>query len=249
MEPTFIQFVLVGFVAQLIDGALGMAYGVSSNTFLLSLGLPPAVSSASVHLSEVFTTAVSGTSHWRLGNIDKQLVLTLVLPGMIGGAVGAYLLTAISGDAIRPYLSLYLALMGVYIVWKALRRQTNEMRTDTPRYISLLGVIGGFFDAIGGGGWGPIVTTTLVARGNNPQKTVGSVNLSEFAVTLTQSIVFLLTLKVIAWEVVGGLMVGGVLAAPLGAVMVQRIPAKALMGIIGVLIITLSLRTMMLAWL
>ncbi|MBE2223446.1 MAG: sulfite exporter TauE/SafE family protein, partial [Anaerolineae bacterium] len=212
-------------------------------------GLPPALASASVHLSEVFTTAVSGTSHWRLGNIDKKLVTKLLLPGMIGGAVGAYLLTSIPGDVIRPYLSLYLALMGIYIIWKALRRKTSNTRTDTPKYTSVLGVVGGFFDAIGGGGWGPIVTTTLLARGNNPQKTVGSVNLSEFAVTLTQSIVFLLTLKVIAWNVVAGLIVGGVLAAPLGALMVRRVPAKALMGIIGVLIITLSLRTMILAWL
>ena len=247
MEPMFWQFVVVGFVAQMIDGALGMAYGVSSNAFLLSLGLPPAVASASVHLAEVFTTAVSGASHWRMGNVDRALVKRLLIPGVIGGVTGAYILSTVDGDAIKPYLSAYLAVMGVYILWKALRGPAKEGVVTPPRHISLLGLFGGFVDAIGGGGWGPVVTTTLVARGNSPRKTVGSVSLSEFAVTLSQSVVFFLTLGMVHWQVVTGLLLGGVLAAPWGAYLVKRVPARALMSFIGVLIIGLSVRTIVLA--
>lgn len=247
MEPIFWQFVVVGFVAQLIDGAMGMAYGVSSNAFLLSLGLPPAVASASVHLAEVFTTFISGASHWRMGNIDRVLVKRLLIPGVAGGVLGAYILSSVSGETIRPFLSVYLALMGAYILWKAFSGRIDRPRTTAPRHISLLGLVGGFVDAIGGGGWGPVVTTTLVARGNSPRETVGSVNLSEFAVTLAQSIVFFLTLGMIHWQVVLGLLLGGVLAAPAGAYLVHRIPARALMSFIGVLIIGLSVRTIVLA--
>ena len=247
MEPLFWQFVVVGFVAQMIDGALGMAYGVSSNAFLLSLGLPPATASASVHLAEVFTTAVSGASHWRMGNVDRGLVKRLLIPGVAGGVTGAYILSTVDGDTIKPYLSAYLAIMGVYILWKAFSGKADQPKSSAPRHISLLGLLGGFLDAVGGGGWGPVVTTTLVARGNSPRETVGSVNLSEFAVTLAQSIVFFLTLGVVHWQVVTGLLLGGVLAAPLGAHMVRRVPARALMSFIGVLIIGLSVRTILLA--
>lgn len=248
MEPTFLHFVLVGFAAQLIDGSLGMAYGVSSNAFLLSLGLPPAAASASVHMAEVCTTAISGSAHWRFGNVEWGLVKRLALPGVLGGVIGATILSTVPGETIRPFLSLYLALMGVYILWKAFGRAKLAQRNDTPRHLSLLGLTGGFFDAIGGGGWGPIVTTSLIARGNNPRKTVGSVNLSEFAVTLAQSITFLLTIGLTHWQVVAGLLLGGVIAAPFGAYVVRRLPARMLMSAIGVLIIFLSARTLLLLW-
>lgn len=248
MEPTIWHFMLVGFVAQLIDGALGMAYGVSSNTFLLSLGLPPAAASASVHMAEVCTTAISGTAHWRLGNVDRDLIKRLALPGVLGGFLGATILVKTPGEVIKPFLAAYLALMGVYILWKAFHRSKLVTRNDAPHHLSLLGLAGGFFDAIGGGGWGPIVTTSLLARGNNPRKTVGSVNLSEFAVTLVQSITFLLTIGLTHWQVVLGLLLGGVVAAPFGAYLVRRMPARALMGAIGVLILFLSMRTILAAW-
>jgi hypothetical protein len=248
MDPLFWQFVLVGFVAQMIDGALGMAYGVSSNAFLLSLGLHPAVASASVHLAEVFTTAVSGTAHWRMGNVDGALVKRLLVPGVLGGVLGAYILSSVDGDRIKPYLSIYLVIMGVYILYKAIWGRARTPAQAAPRHISLLGLLGGFLDAVGGGGWGPVVTTTLLARGNNPRKTVGSVSLSEFSVTFAQSIVFLLTLGVVHWQIVLGLLLGGLVAAPLGAHIVRRIPARALMGVIGLLIIGLSLRTIVLAF-
>ena len=240
-------YILVGFVAQIIDGALCMAYGVSSNTFLLSIGIPPAAASASVHMAEVVTTGVSGIFHWRLGNIDKDLIKRLAIPGVIGGIVGAYLLTSLEGGVIKPFISAYLLIMGVIIIVKAFRNNNRERKITT--HIAPLGLIGGFFDAIGGGGWGPIVTTTLVARGNNPRYSIGSVNFSEFFVTLAESITFILTLSLAKyWLIILGLLVGGATAAPLAASLTKKIPARVLMGLVGALIIALSLRTIILSW-
>jgi len=228
----------------MIDGALGMAYGVSSNTFLLSVGVSPAIASASVHVAETFTTAVSGISHWRLGNVDRELFKKLIIPGVLGAVVGAYILSNIDGNIIKPYISAYLLVMGVVILVKALRNNHREQKVTS--HISILGAIGGFFDAIGGGGWGPIVTTTLVARGNNPRFTIGSVNSSEFFITFSQSVVFIFALfsdLVSNWMVIVGLLVGGMIAAPFAAVVTRKLPVRLLMGMVGVLIILLSLRT------
>jgi hypothetical protein len=230
----------------MIDGALGMAYGVSSNTFLLSIGIPPAAASASVHMAEVVTTAISGASHWKLGNLDWDLIKRLAIPGVLGAIIGAYLLTQIPGDTMKPFVSAYLLIMGVVILVKALRNNHKEQKVTT--HISILGVIGGFFDAVGGGGWGPIVTTTLVARGNNPRFTIGSVNFSEFFVTLSQSIVFVLTLQFSQyWQIILGLLIGGAIAAPLAAFMTKKLPVRALMISVGILIIILSIRTIYLS--
>ena len=241
-------YVVVGFAAQMIDGALGMAYGVSSNTFLLSLGLPPAAASASVHMAEVVTTGVSGYSHWRLGNVDWGLVKRLVIPGAIAGGIAAYLLTSIDGNVIKPYISAYLLIMGIVILYKAFNlKQRKPTGIHTAR-VSALAVVGGFFDAIGGGGWGPIVTTTLVARGKDPRLTIGSVNFSEFFITLTESIVFIVTLSFGEyWQIILGLLIGGAIAAPLAAHMTKRLPVKALMIMVGCIIIALSIRTILLA--
>lgn len=248
MELTILLYVLVGFAAQMIDGALGMAYGVSSNTFLLSLGIPPAAASASVHMAEVVTTGVSGAAHWRLGNIDWNLVKRLLIPGVIGGVAGAYLLTSIDGNVIKPIVSAYLLLMGVVILVKAIRYDPKPHSGVHTARVSVLGVIGGFFDAIGGGGWGPIVTTTLVARGKDTRLTIGSVNFSEFFVTLAQSITFVLTLNFFEyWQIILGLLIGGVIAAPIAAILAKRLPVKALMMMVGVIIILLSIRTIFLA--
>jgi len=226
---------------------MGMAYGVSSNAFLLSLGIPPAAASASVHMAEVVTTGVSGFSHWRLGNVNWKLVRRLLIPGVLGGIAGAYLLTSIDGNVIKPYISAYLLIMGIVILVKAFRNPTpSNGEHGTPT--SLLGLVGGFFDAIGGGGWGPLVTTTLVARGDNPRFTIGSVNLSEFFVTLATSITFVLTLSFSQyWQIILGLLIGGVIAAPLAAFMARKLPIKALMILVGLLIIFLSVRTIYLA--
>jgi uncharacterized membrane protein YfcA len=245
MELTILLYVLVGFTAQMIDGALGMAYGVSSNTFLLSLGIPPAAASASVHMAEVVTTGVSGVSHWRLGNVDWKLVRRLLIPGVLGGVAGAYLLTSIDGNVIKPYIAAYLLLMGGVIIYKAF---TIQPRTKPDEYhgpnISWLGLLGGFCDAIGGGGWGPVVTSTLVARGKYARTTIGSVNFSEFFVTLSQSVVFVLTLSLTEYgQIILGLLLGGAIAAPLAARMTKLLPLKTLMILVGVLIMILSIRT------
>jgi hypothetical protein len=242
MDINFLTFVLVGFIAQLIDGALGMAYGVSSNTFLLSIGIPPAAASASVHMAEVVTTAISGFSHWRLGNLDRRLVFSLLIPGAVGAVVGAYILTNLPGDTLKPFIAAYLLIMGVVILFKSFNGNHKEQRVTS--HLSILGVIGGFFDAIGGGGWGPIVTSTLVARGNNPRKTIGSVNFAEFFVTFSQSVVFVFTLSFGEyWKIILGLLIGGAVAAPLAAFVTRRLPVRYLMLMVGVLIILLSIRT------
>jgi uncharacterized membrane protein YfcA len=249
MEVTILVYVLVGFIAQMIDGALGMAYGVSSNTFLLSLGIPPAAASASVHMAEVVTTAISGYSHWKLGNVDWKLVKRLLIPGVAGGVLGAYILTSIDGNIIKPWIAAYLLFMGGLIIYKAYtitpRKKPDEYHGPM---VSLLGVLGGFCDAIGGGGWGPVVTSTLVARGKFPRTTIGSVNFSEFFVTFAQSVVFVFTLNFAEyWQIILGLLIGGGIAAPLAARMARQLPVKTLMIMVGVLIIILSIRTIYLA--
>jgi uncharacterized protein len=239
-------FILVGFIAQLIDGALGMAYGVSSNSFLLGIGLPPASASASVHMAEVVTTAISGFSHWRLGNLDTGLIKKLLLPGALGAVLGAYILTNLPGDVLKPFIAIYLLIMGVTIVIKGLKKDHPEQKVTS--HISTLGVAGGFFDAIGGGGWGPIVTSTLVARGNNPRLTIGSVNFSEFFITFAQSVVFVFSLQFDEyWKIILGLLLGGAAAAPLAALVTKKLPVRRLMLLVGSLIIVLSIRTLYLA--
>ena len=249
MELNILLFILVGFFAQMIDGALGMAYGVSSNTFLLGLGIPPAAASASVHMAEVVTTGISGYSHWKLGNVDMKLVRRLLVPGVIGGLLGAYILTAIDGNIIKPYIAVYLMIMGGIIIYKAFTMVPRKKHDEYhgPR-ISLLGLFGGFFDAIGGGGWGPVVTSTLVANGKHVRRTIGSVNFSEFFVTLGESILFIFTLNFGEyWQIILGLLIGGAIAAPIAARLAQKLPIKTLMIVVGVLIILLSIRTLYLA--
>jgi hypothetical protein len=190
------------------------------------------------------TTAVSGAFHLKFGNVDKKVLRRLLIPGVIGGAIGAYVLTEIPSTTIKPLVAGYLIIMGGIILWKAFRKVApKELKTK----LVPLGLVGGFFDAIGGGGWGPVVTTTLVARGKEPRLVVGSVNLAEFFVTLSESFVFILTIGLIHWKIIIGLMIGGVLAAPLAAYVCSRIPRRPMMCMVGVLIIAVSLRTLILS--
>ncbi len=248
MDTTLFTFIIIGFLAQIIDGSLGMAYGVSSTTFLLGVGIPPALASASVHLAEVFTTAISGFSHWKLGNVNKEIVKKLLVPGVLGGITGAYILTSLPTEIIKPLVSIYLLIMGLVILKKVIGKDDHKPRAISSKKLIFLGAIGGLFDAIGGGGWGPIVTTTLVAQGETPRFTIGSVNLTEFAVTLAQSVAFALLLQGVVWDVVAGLLIGGVIAAPFGAYIIKKLPARALMGMVGLVIITLSMRTLYLTF-
>jgi uncharacterized membrane protein YfcA len=234
-------FILAGFVAQLVDGALGMAYGLTATTFLLSFGVVPATASATVHAAEVFTTGVSGLSHHYFGNVDKKLFLKLVIPGVLGAAVGAYLLASLPGEGMAPFISAYLLIVGVVVIVKAFKAFPPIAVT---RHIAPLGFFGALIDAMGGGGWGPIVASTLLARGSHARITVGTVNAAEFFITLSASIVFLVTLGLQNGYIILGLALGGILAAPLGAYMVKRISLKPLMVGVGLLIVFLSLRTL-----
>ncbi len=242
-------YILVGFIAQMIDGSLGMAYGVSANSFLLTLGASAVLASSSVHAAEVCTTLVSGLSHLKFGNVDKRMVLRLLIPGIIGGGLGAYVLTQLDGNLIKPFITIYLLVMGLRILYKAFRPTPEHEKEPKTSLLVALGLVGGGFDAIGGGGWGPVVTSTLISTGHSPRKSIGSVNFSEFFVTLTESIVFVATLGLADnWKIILGLLIGGVIAAPFGAMITKKLPTKAIMIIVGVLIIFLQLRTLYQIW-
>jgi uncharacterized membrane protein YfcA len=234
-------YIIVGLSAQLVDGALGMAYGATSSSLLLGLGVSPAVSSASVHVAEVFTTGASGFAHFKLGNVNKKLFLCLLIPGMIGAVSGAYLLSdKIDGDVIKPFISAYLLILGIIVIRKGV--QKNKRKSKTKR-LGPLAFMGGFMDAIGGGGWGPIVTSTLLSKGRTVHYTIGSVNAAEFFISLSSAATFLIFTGISSWQVIIGLVIGGVIASPFAAVLVRKIKRKPLMIMVGILIIILSLRT------
>lgn len=238
-DRMFWTAVAVGFLAQAIDGALGMAYGVTSTTFLLSAGATPAMASASVHIAEVFTTGASGLAHARLGNVNKKLFVRLLAPGIVGAVLGAVLVTQVDGKVLKPFISAYLFGMGLYILSKAWRRV--RARRDEPRHVGKLALFGGFVDAAGGGGWGPVVTTTLVGSGHDPRSTIGSVNFAEFFLALAGALSFTLLAVTGVWLLVAGLVLGGLFAAPLAAVTTKKLDARVLMVLVGVLISALSL--------
>jgi len=221
-----------------VDGALGMAYGITSTSFLLATGRSPAVASASVHIAEVFTTGVSGISHIKLGNVNKSLFLRLLVPGMVGAAAGAWVVSTVDGAAIKPFIAAYLLLMGLYVISKIFRK--IKPRREEPKHVAKLGLFGGFVDAAGGGGWGPVVTTTLVGTGNDPRMTIGSVNLAEFFLTFISAGVFAMLVDENPWVTVAGLVVGGMFAAPFAAMLTKRLHTKALLALVGSVIVLIS---------
>jgi len=225
---------LIGFAAQLVDGALGMAYGQISSTLLISLGVPPAAASASVHTAETFTTAVSGISHVAHRNVDWKLFGRIAVPGVVGGVLGAYALASIDAAVAKPFVMAYLTALGLYLFYRGVMHRHTER---TPRIVSPLGLAGGFLDAAGGGGWGGIVTSHLLVQGSNPRKTIGTVNTAEFFLTITISATFLATL---GWEAFTtatlGLLIGGVLAAPFGARIAKRVDPDKLLTFVGALL-------------
>jgi hypothetical protein len=240
MWEDLILFVAVGFAAQMVDGAVGMAYGLSATSVLLSFGIPPATASASVHAAEVFTTGISGAAHWRLGNVQWSTVKKLAISGMLGGGLGAYVLTTIPAEMVKPIVTTYLLLMGAWIVWKAIAAQAAS--SEPPSWVVPLGFGGGFLDAAGGGGWGPIVASTLLGQGTKPRYTIGSVNAAEFFVALVISLTFLGTIGLELWPIITGLILGGALAAPIAAYVAKTVPDRPLMLLVGAIIILLSIR-------
>lgn len=249
LTPDIFYFIMAGFVAQMIDGALGMAYGVTATTFLTSVGISPLFATASVHSSEIFTSGVSGYMHLKFGNINSKLFKAVVIPGVIGAALGAYLITEISDlDIVAKYLSpaisVYTAILGILILRKAL---TKRIKKRPVRNIGLLAWFGGFVDAIGGGGWGPIVNSTLIAAGRHPRYTIGSVNLAEFFVSFASSVVFAMFAGLGNYGlVIVGLILGGMIAAPIAAHLAQKLPVKTMMVLVGLVVVLVSLRKIIL---
>ena len=236
---SLLPFVAAGFVAQLIDGALGMAFGVISTTILLSLGVPPAAASAGVHTVETFTTGVSAVSHTLHRNVDWRLFARIAIPGVIGGGLGAYILTGIDASIARPFVLTYLALIGIYLIWRGLHYPPEH---KPAKVVEPLGLVGGFLDAVGGGGWGPIVTGNLLAQGADPRRTIGTVNTAEFLVTTVISATFIAALGWAAFTAATvGLLIGGVVAAPIGAFAVRKAAAKSLLVQVGILLTQTSL--------
>jgi uncharacterized membrane protein YfcA len=241
-----VPFILIGFAAQLIDGALGMAFGQISSTLLITMGVPPAAASAGVHTAETFTTAVSGISHVAHRNVDWRLFFRIVIPGVFGGILGAYVLTQVNANTAKPYVLAYLTALGLYLFYRGIMHRHTERR---PKIVEPLGLAGGFLDAAGGGGWGAIVTTNLLVQGSNPRKTIGTVNTAEFFLTITISATFLATLtfagtaedRDLLLKATMGLLIGGVLAAPFGAWIAKRVNADTLLTFVGALLTLVSL--------
>lgn len=241
-------FIAIGFAAQMIDGALGMAFGVITQTLLVSaLGVPPATASASVHLVEMFTTGASGASHIWHRNVDWGLFWRLVPFGVAGGVAGAYALSSIDASAARPFVMIYLTGIGFYLLWKAVR--LSKPRFEDPRYTRPLAAAGGFLDAAGGGGWGPVVTSNLLIQGGDPRKIIGTVNSAEFLLTLSISIAFIATLGFAAFTLITvGLIIGGVVAAPFGAILASRVKPRVLLIAVAVVLIATSAYSIYKAW-
>ncbi len=245
LSPNIFYFIAAGFVAQMIDGALGMAYGVTATTFLTSVGISPVFATASVHSSEIFTSGVSGYMHLKFGNINSRLFKAVLIPGVIGAALGAFLITTLAdlelvAKYLAPAISVYTAILGGLILKKALVKRVKKRPV---KRIGLLAWFGGFIDAIGGGGWGPIVNSTLIAAGRHPRYTIGSVNLAEFFVSFASSVVFAMYAGLSNYGmVILGLILGGMIAAPIAARLAQRLPVKTMMVLVGIVVILVSLR-------
>lgn len=244
LDKTVLIFILGGFIAQMVDGALGMAYGVTATTFLLSFGVTPAAASASVHTSEIFTTGASGLMHLKFKNVNTKLFKHLLIPGIIGAIIGAYILSSFQsyGNIIKPLVSIYTLILGVVIIVKAIRKLKEKKKI---KRIGALAFIGAFLDSIGGGGWGPIVSSTLIARGRAFRYTIGSVNLAEFFITLASSITFFTVIGIQHWTMIAGLVIGGMIAAPFAAIMTSRIPVRAGLIFVGIVVIIVSLRNIL----
>jgi len=228
----------IGFVAQVIDGALGMAFGVVSTSAMLALGMPPAQASAVVHTAEIFTTGASAASHIYHRNVDWRLVTRLGIAGVAGAVLGAWVLSNLDASFVRPYIAAYLLLVGIFILLKAWRLAPAR---DAPGpWVGPIGFVAGFLDASGGGGWGPVATSTLIGSGHTPRMVVGSVNTTEFFVTVAAATTFFVELGASPWRELFALVIGGMLAAPLGGWAVKHFSPRVLMVAVGCLVIALS---------
>ena len=242
LDKEFFFMLAVGFLAQLVDGALGMGYGVISTTLLLSGGLNPAVISGSIHTAEMFSSGASGFSHYRFGNVNMKLFKTLLIPGVIGSIGGAVLLGTLGEEYsvwVRPIISLYTFILGLRILFMAFK---TEIKSTKIKYAGWLAGAGGFLDSFGGGGWGPLVTSTLISKGRSPKYVIGSVSLTEFFVTMASALTFFVILGVSHLSTIVGLIAGGVLAAPIAAKLVGKLPIKKMFIGVGIIVLLSSIR-------
>ncbi|WP_432711703.1 sulfite exporter TauE/SafE family protein [Pedobacter sp.] len=243
LDAVFGWMVLAGFFAQMVDGALGMGYGVISTTVLLSTGLNPAAISGSIHTAEMFSSGASGFSHYKFGNINKKLFKTLLFPGVLGAVIGAVLLVYLGeayGDWLRPILSVYTLLLGTRILFNAFKKKNESRKVKNAGWLA---GAGGFLDSFGGGGWGPLVTSTLIAKGKTPRYIIGTVSLTEFFVTLGSALTFFLLLGTSHMQIITGLIIGGIIAAPFAAKLAGKLNSKSILISVGVLVIISSIRT------
>lgn len=244
IDKSFYLFMLAGFLAQMVDGAVGMGYGVTSTSLLMSMGVPPAAISGSVHTAEIFSSAASGYSHYKFGNVNKKLFKVLVIPGVLGAVAGAGMLVWMGdkyGNLIKPFLAAYCMVLGFRILYQAYKR--NKKNKKVKRAGWLAGA-GGFLDSFGGGGWGPLVTSTLISKGRSPQYVIGSVSLSEFFVTLSSAMSFFVFIGITHWQVIMGLMIGGAVAAPLAAKLAGKLPVRTMLICVGLMVIIWSIRVL-----
>ncbi len=243
LDALFGWMVLAGFIAQMVDGALGMGYGVISTTVLLSTGLNPAAISGSIHTAEMFSSGASGFSHYKFGNINKKLFKTILFPGVLGAVIGAVLLVYLGetyGEWLRPVLSLYTLLLGTRILLNAFKKRNESRKVKNAGWLA---GAGGFLDSFGGGGWGPLVTSTLIAKGKTPRYIIGTVSLTEFFVTFGSALTFFLLLGTSHMQTIAGLIVGGLIAAPIAARLAGKLNSKTILISVGVLVIISSIRT------
>ncbi|MFN8289866.1 MAG: sulfite exporter TauE/SafE family protein [Chitinophagaceae bacterium] len=248
VNAAFFLFIAAGFVAQLVDGAVGMGYGVTSTSLLMGMGVPPPAISGSVHTAEIFSSAASGYSHYRFGNVNKKLFKVLVIPGVLGAIAGAAALVWLGdkyGNYLKPFLAAYCMILGVRILYQAFRKRKGIKKVKRAGWLA---GAGGFLDSFGGGGWGPLVTSTLIAKGRSPQYVIGSVSLSEFFVTLASAVSFFAFIGITHWQVIAGLMIGGAAAAPLAAKLAGKLPARTMLICVGLMVITWSVR-ILIKWL
>jgi uncharacterized membrane protein YfcA len=255
---SLIIFFIIGFFAQFIDGTVGMGYGAFSASFLIGMGIMPVLASASIHTAEIFTTFFSGISHLKFGNVKKDWLLLLIFPGAAGGALGAYFLTFIPGSTAKPFVAGFLLILGILMLYRfsPIKKASHLIRLSTAlanpkvssRKISVVGFIAAFFDAIGGGGWGPIATPGLILTENEePRKVVGTINLAEFFITIVIAITFFIKLGMeeYDWTMIGMLLVGGAIAAPIAAYLCKKLPAKLLGILVGIALVGFNIRTIL----
>jgi uncharacterized membrane protein YfcA len=245
VPPTFYYFLVAGFIFAMIDGAIGMSYGITSTTFSLSMGIPPASASAAVHISEILSCGIAGWMHQRMGNVNKKLFKILILPGIAGAVIGAYLLSSLEHYAMytKPLVSLYTLTLGTVILLRAIRTQRKKHVAKKIKRIGLLGFGGGFIDAIGGGGWGSIVLSSLIAGGRHPRFSLGTVKATRFFIAMLSSLTFITVLYHVHWDAILGLVIGSAIASPIAAKVSNKISAKTIMVAVAVIVILVSMKS------